>query len=171
MASFTLGTAAAATGTAKSTILRAIRAGRISATRDDLGQWMIDPAELNRCFPLLAIPGTEGVVKSPETHTQPAADHDATTTTDVLVSELRTMLADLRRDRDHWREAHERGQAALHWRNGYCHPPSNRTHRRTHRRSNGTQRASNSTHPPNGDGGSGPSRTQASEMIVSRLLT
>ena len=57
MASFTLGTASQATGTAKSTILRAIKAGRLSATRDDSGQWCIDPAELARVFPLLAIPG------------------------------------------------------------------------------------------------------------------
>jgi GH24 family phage-related lysozyme (muramidase) len=44
MATFTLGTASQATGCAKSTILRAIRAGRISASRDELQQWRIDPA-------------------------------------------------------------------------------------------------------------------------------
>jgi hypothetical protein len=111
MASFTLGTAAQATGTAKSTILRAIRAGRISATRDDLGQWVIDPTELNRCFPLLAIPGTEPAIPPEVSPTQPAIEHDAMA--DVLVAELRAIISDLRRDRDHWREAHERGQAAL----------------------------------------------------------
>jgi GH24 family phage-related lysozyme (muramidase) len=42
MAAFTLGTASQATGCAKSTILRAIRAGRISASRDELQQWRID---------------------------------------------------------------------------------------------------------------------------------
>jgi hypothetical protein len=103
MASFTLGTAAQATGTAKSTILRAIRSGRISAQRDDLGQWVIDPAELGRVFPLLAVPGAP----PPE----PRTELDATT--DVLVAELRATIADLRSDRDHWRDAHERGQAAL----------------------------------------------------------
>ena len=57
MASFTLGTASQATGCAKSTILRAIRAGRISANRDEhTQQWVIDPAELFRVFPALAIP-------------------------------------------------------------------------------------------------------------------
>jgi hypothetical protein len=100
---FTLGTAAQATGTAKSTILRAIKAGRISATRDDIGQWVIDPVELNRCFPLLAVPGAPPP--------QPTIEHD--TTADALVAELRATLADLRSDRDRWREAHERGQAAL----------------------------------------------------------
>ena len=58
MASFTLGTASQATGCAKSTILRAIRAGRISAIRDDhTKEWRIDPAELFRVFPALSVPG------------------------------------------------------------------------------------------------------------------
>ena len=48
---FTLGTASQATRCAKSTILRAIKAGRISAMRDDLGQWQIEPAELFRGLP------------------------------------------------------------------------------------------------------------------------
>jgi hypothetical protein len=109
MAAFTLGTASQATGCAKSTILRAIKAGRISATRDDLGQWQIEPAELFRVFPALAIPGA--------TAQQAPIERDATA--DVLVAELRQVIADLRRgqedlrqERDHWRTAHEREQAA-----------------------------------------------------------
>ena len=102
MASFTLGTASQATGTAKSTILRAIKAGRLSATRDDTGQWCIDPAELARVFPLLAIPGA-----TPE---QPRTAQDAMT--DMLISQLQGVIADMRQDRDHWRTAFEREQAA-----------------------------------------------------------
>jgi excisionase family DNA binding protein len=34
----------------KSTILRAIQSGRMSAHRQDDGSWRIDPAELFRCF-------------------------------------------------------------------------------------------------------------------------
>ena len=102
MASFTLGTASQATGTAKSTILRAIKAGRLSATRDDTGQWCIDPAELARVFPLLAIPGAP-----PE---QPRTAQDAMT--DMLISQLQGVIADMRQDRDHWRTAFEREQAA-----------------------------------------------------------
>jgi hypothetical protein len=56
MAAYTLGTASQATGCAKSTILRAIKAGRISAVRDDLGQWQIEPAQLFHVFPTLASP-------------------------------------------------------------------------------------------------------------------
>jgi hypothetical protein len=99
---FTLGTASQATGCAKSTILRAIKAGRISATRDDVGQWQIEPSELFRVFPALAIPGA--------TLQTPPIERDATT--DMLVAELRQVISDLRQDRDRWREALEREQVA-----------------------------------------------------------
>jgi hypothetical protein len=109
MAAFTLGTASQATGCAKSTILRAIKAGRISATRDDLQQWQIEPSELFRVFPPLAIPGA--------TAESSPIERDATT--NVLVAELRQVIADLRRgqedlrqERDKWQAAHEREQAA-----------------------------------------------------------
>ena len=109
MAAFTLGTASQATGTAKSTILRAIKAGRISATRDELGQWQIDPAELNRVFPLLAIPGATSEQQQIE---RGATQIERDATTDVLVAELRATLADMRQDRDRWHEAYEKEQAA-----------------------------------------------------------
>lgn len=47
---YTLGTAAKATGKSKSTIHRAIKSGRISATCDDTGTYRIDPSELHRVF-------------------------------------------------------------------------------------------------------------------------
>ena len=40
--------AAAATGLNKTTVLRSIKSGKISGTRDPLGQWRIDAAELHR---------------------------------------------------------------------------------------------------------------------------
>jgi len=52
MAQFTLAEAAKAIGKSKSTVLRSIRAGRISAVRDELtGGWLIEPAELHRLYP------------------------------------------------------------------------------------------------------------------------
>jgi hypothetical protein len=42
--------AAIEAGTSKSTILRAIQSGRLSATRTDDGGWKIDPAELFRVY-------------------------------------------------------------------------------------------------------------------------
>ncbi len=49
---YTLGTAAKACGKSKPTILNAIKRGRLSASRNDLGNWQIDPAELLRVYPV-----------------------------------------------------------------------------------------------------------------------
>ena len=49
--SYTLGTAAKATGKDRATISRAIRKGTISAKKGENGQWIIDPAELHRVYP------------------------------------------------------------------------------------------------------------------------
>jgi len=53
--SYSLGTAAKATGMSKSTILRAIKSGKISAAKDEASEeWKIDPAELHRVYPTVA---------------------------------------------------------------------------------------------------------------------
>lgn len=46
----TLGTAAKATGVSRSTVLRAIKSGKISANKDANGNYSIDPSELHRVF-------------------------------------------------------------------------------------------------------------------------
>jgi len=46
--SYDLAAAAAATGLNKASILRAIKSGKISGTKDALGQWWVEPAELHR---------------------------------------------------------------------------------------------------------------------------
>lgn len=48
---YTLGTATKATGLSKTTLHRAIKSGRISATKKEDGSYEIDPAELHRVFP------------------------------------------------------------------------------------------------------------------------
>ena len=50
--SYTIGTAAKATGKAKSTISRDIKNGRISAEKQPDGSYLIDPSELHRVYPL-----------------------------------------------------------------------------------------------------------------------
>lgn len=51
MKPFTLTDAMRETKRAKSTIIDAIKSGRMSASRDDKGRYLIDPAELFRCYP------------------------------------------------------------------------------------------------------------------------
>jgi excisionase family DNA binding protein len=46
----TLGEAARLTGLGKTTLARAIKSGRLSATRTDAGSYVIDPAVLSRVF-------------------------------------------------------------------------------------------------------------------------
>jgi hypothetical protein len=73
--------AAEATGKTKPTILRAIQKGKISAKKDEHGEWEIDPAELHRVY--------EPVPAGTDTHT------DANGTADSREIELlREMLAD-----------------------------------------------------------------------------
>lgn len=51
---YTAGDAAKATGKNIATITRAIKSGKISASKDESGAWRIAPAELHRVFPPLA---------------------------------------------------------------------------------------------------------------------
>jgi hypothetical protein len=99
---YTLGQAAKATGKSKPTILRSIRLGRISAVKDPLGTWQIEPVELHRVYPPL----------SPAEHQQPeGAERHEPPSNGNLLEELRGRLAekdrlveDLRSERDRWRE-------------------------------------------------------------------
>jgi hypothetical protein len=49
--SHTLAASAAACGMNKSTILRAIKSGKVSATKDEHGEWHIEPIECHRVYP------------------------------------------------------------------------------------------------------------------------
>src|SRR5580704_3900096 len=110
MPTLTLGAASRLTGCAKSTVLRAIRAGRINANRDDTGQWQIEPVELFRVFPPLPIPPGATLTPAPVEHGAIADE-----ITDELVKllreqleDMRTQVADLRTDRDYWRQTSDR---------------------------------------------------------------
>ena len=109
MPTLTLGTASQATGRAKSTILRAIKSGRISATRAETGEWSIDPAELFRVFPALAIPGA---TPQPAQTERDATRAERDATTDALVAELRVTIVQLRRDCDYWRSSLDQERTA-----------------------------------------------------------
>jgi DNA-binding MurR/RpiR family transcriptional regulator len=98
--SYTLSEAAAACGVNKSTVLRAVKSGRISGTKDEFGAWHVEAAELHRVFPPAA-----SAAASPEAlphHAPPDA------ATDALVAELRAVIVDLRQDRDEWRDQAKR---------------------------------------------------------------
>jgi excisionase family DNA binding protein len=92
---FGLREAAQQAGTSKSTILRAIRAGRLSAVRTDDGGYDIQAAELFRVYP----PKADATVQDRAAHhavgqdatvREPAESADATdTTTSILIRNAR----------------------------------------------------------------------------------
>jgi len=95
----TITEASDATRVSKSTILRSIKAGRISASRNDAGAFMIDPAELARVFP--------DAPRRDSPASQDAASEAADVALARLTAELegeRRLSAELREDRDQWRD-------------------------------------------------------------------
>jgi hypothetical protein len=109
----TLADAANAAGVAKSTIWRAIKSGRISASRNVMGSYQVDAAELFRVFPpLQKNDATKQVATGIE---QPGtAAHEAQIAALKDISGLlREQLDDLRKDRDAWRGQAESNQRLL----------------------------------------------------------
>ena len=109
--SYTLGDAAKATGKSKTTLHRAIKSGRISALKAEDGSYSIEPAELHRVFP----PVTAGTPKNLLLRND---EEQLGNTLAVLRSQLEMQekerererailqetIADLREDRDKWRQ-------------------------------------------------------------------
>jgi septal ring factor EnvC (AmiA/AmiB activator) len=62
---YSLKQAADATGRTKPTLLRAIQTGKISAKKNEMREWEIDPAELHRVYPPVA-QGVTSTVTSDE---------------------------------------------------------------------------------------------------------
>ena len=67
--SYTLGTAATATGKSRATIHRAIKNGKISARKNEHGQYEIDAAELLRVYPAKQANETSNGVASRQLNT------------------------------------------------------------------------------------------------------
>ena len=110
---YSLGEAANAAGKAKSTIFKACKDGLISFSRDGRGRFLIEPAELHRVFPPTAVERpTEHAVEQPQTPLQTDADALKTAIErDFLkreVEQLRTMLNDMKSERDRWAQQAER---------------------------------------------------------------
>src|SRR4051795_2313719 len=87
---YTLATAEAACGVNRSTILRAIKAGKISAVRNEHNEWDIQPAEVHRVYPPVA--RTDAQSPAPQQDTQ----HDATVDVAAATAALEVQIAALR---------------------------------------------------------------------------
>src|SRR4051812_29413719 len=119
----TLREAAREAGTSKSSLHRAIKAGRLSATRTDTGELRVDPSELARAYPerpsqpsRAAHTGSEPLGQTGAADGVAGAVRDATVAAlETEVRLLRQMLddmkaerADLKADRDAWKGQAER---------------------------------------------------------------
>lgn len=109
----TLNQAAKTCGRSKSTLLEAIRTGRMSAPKDDRGRYAIDPAELHRVFPFQSQDRSGD--RSPEP--QPTSLENQPEPADPVLKReielLREMLARAEANADHWRVLAERQQTLL----------------------------------------------------------
>jgi hypothetical protein len=106
--SYTLTSAATATGLNRTTILRAIKSGKISGAKDEHGEWHIEPAELHRVYPPVA--RTEA---RPDATPQYAPGDDVelrirATLAEARLADLKTALDDMRGQRDHWQAMAQR---------------------------------------------------------------
>lgn len=115
MTAMSLREAATATGTAKSTILRAIKSGRISATRTESGGYEIDPSELARAYGPLRTQhaehrsvGQDAPPPAPDATDNVAALLERVRALESLLTVERERRADLERDRDRWAAQAER---------------------------------------------------------------
>jgi hypothetical protein len=105
--SYTLATAAAATGLNKTTILRAIKSGKISAAKDPHGQWLVEPVELHRIYPPDAGRNTRS--DAPQQDALAAVELQVKVLlAEHRVGDLKTALEDMRCQRDAWQAQAER---------------------------------------------------------------
>jgi hypothetical protein len=106
--SYTLGQAAKAVGMSKTSIVRSIKAGRISAGRNEFGQWAIEPCELHRVYPALTDEsGMEnGTGERAVTGGETAAAQANTRAilAEARLSDFKSMLDDICVQRDRWQQ-------------------------------------------------------------------
>lgn len=104
MAGLTLSQAAKALGKSKSTLNRAIKTGRLSATRNEDGTFSINPAELYRAFPEPSENARQERPKEPERIAVPDDLGGRISLLQQLLEREREAVADLKEDRDRWRQ-------------------------------------------------------------------
>lgn len=93
---FTLGTASKHVGKSKPTISKAIKDGKLSATKLN-GVYQIDPSELSRVFPTQANTGQQSAVS---TSIPLALSEQRNTHLEATVEDLRARLDDMKLERD-----------------------------------------------------------------------
>lgn len=123
MTTLSLREAAEQAGTSKSTIFRAIKAGRLSAARTEDGGFAIDPAELFRVYKPkeLAVAADHATQRTRGQGATPAGTRVEQAETAAIqlamleaeIKGLKELLAEVRQSRDEWRDQASRITNAL----------------------------------------------------------
>ena len=104
-AMYTLRQAAKATGKAPNTIRNAIKNGKISAHKDELGQYAISADELHRIYPPVNEHPTDRVnLHNLDTHTEQSENTSEINALEGKIKLLESTLDDVRQDRNEWRK-------------------------------------------------------------------
>ena len=98
--SFTLSQAAKEVGKAKSSLFKAIKNGKMSALKNEEGQYQIDPAELYRVFPCEQ---KNEQARTEENNGKTTLIEEKVKYLEREIGRLERTETDLREDRDHWR--------------------------------------------------------------------
>lgn len=109
----TLGQAAKLVGRSKTALTRAIKAGKLSATRNDDGSYTIDVSELSRVYQIVSGSSetgnvtSKGVQQSTPSDTPRNGQLDEYVTrsavAEVELAALKLLLEELRQSRDEWK--------------------------------------------------------------------
>ena len=96
--SYTLGEAAIATGKSKSTLSKAIKAGKITAFKNDNGAFEIEPSELHRLYPPAPLAIEENTSESVDSEQNATPDSIPKNTSNIEVLEAKLQMANERID-------------------------------------------------------------------------
>src|SRR6476659_7380199 len=112
---YTLSEAARAAGRGKTTLLRMIRSGKLSATRDPVTDgWLIEPVELHRLYPPAhrepVHQSDDGAPRIAALEARLEAANDAIRVRDDMIAAHRSEIEDLRQQRA---QAHQQLATAL----------------------------------------------------------
>ena len=107
----TLSEAAKETGLTKPAIFKSIQKGRLSASKDEKGQWLVDPAELFRVYPPAAKKETaeaqtgslELLLKLKEMEAKLEVTEKRLLDKQSEIENFRVQVDDLRNERERWR--------------------------------------------------------------------
>ena len=92
----TLAQASAATGKAKSTLLRAIKSGRLSASRNEQGEYLVDVSELSRVYVVQPISTDSDANDAPRNARTDASMQTKLSVQAVEITLLRERIQDLK---------------------------------------------------------------------------